>query len=194
MDLPDTINHLAVHEHLIRDHKSYSSKPADNKLDKSKSGLKQTWKILNEVLTRCITKTPYPANFTNNGVKISNHVYTANSFCDYFTSIGPTLSGEIPSTNSSPSDFLCGSPSESISLKPSTVNKLNNIVKKFNVNKASGHDNIPLKIIQQSFQNIVHPLVTIINLSLSSGVFPESLKVTKVISVFKVDDPTLLTN
>jgi len=50
--------------------------------------------------------------------------------------------------------------------------ELNNIVKTFNANKASGHDNIPLKIIKQSFQNIVHTLATIIDLSLSSGVFP----------------------
>ena len=67
-------------------------------------------------------------------------------------------------------------------------------MKIFNANKASGHYNIPLKITQQSFQNIAHPLVTIINLSLSSGVFCESLKIAKVIPVFKADDPTLLTD
>ena len=43
----------------------------NDKLDESKSDLKQTWKILNEVLNRRIAKTQYPANFTNNGVKIS---------------------------------------------------------------------------------------------------------------------------
>ena len=34
-------------------------------------------------------------------------------------------------------------------------------------------------------QNIAQPLVTIINTSLSTGVFPESLKIAKVIPVFK---------
>ena len=48
-----------------------------------------------------------------------------------------------------------------------------------------------IKIIHQSFQNIAQPLVTIINTSLSTGVFPESLKIAKVIPVFKADDPTL---
>ena len=65
-------------------------------------------------------------------------------------------------------------------------------VKSFNANKAPGHDNVSMKIIHQSFQNIVQPLVTIINTSLSTGVFPESLKIAKVIPVFKADDPTLL--
>ena len=96
--------------------------------------------------------------FQKDGVKISNHVRITNSFCDYFTNIEQKLSGEILSTNSSPSDFLLGSSFESISPKPLTVDELNNIVKIFDAKKASGHDNIPLKIIQQSYQNIVHPL------------------------------------
>ena len=58
-------------------------------------------------------------------------------------------------------------------------------VKSFNANKAPGHDNISMKIIHQSFQNIVQPLVTIINTSLSTGVFPESLKIAKVIPVLR---------
>ena len=45
-----------------------------------------------------------------------------------------------------------------------------------------------IKIIHQSFQNMAQPLVTIINTSLSAGVFPESLK---MIPVFKADGPTL---
>ena len=51
-----------------------------------------------------------------------------------------------------------------------------------------------MKIIHQSFQNIAQPLETIINTLLSTGVFPESLKIAKVIPVFKADDPTLFSN
>ena len=90
---------------------------------------------------------------------------------------------------------MSSSLSESISLQQLTVGELNNInVKSFNANKAPGHDNISMKIIHQSFQNIAQPLVTIINTLLSTGVFPESLKIAKVIPVFKADDPTLFSN
>ena len=166
----------------------------DNKLDKARSNLKQTWKILNEVINRHVTKLPYPASFTKNEMEISNPSDIANKFCDYFTNIGPNLASKIPSTNSSPKDFLSSALSESISLQPLTVGELNNIVKSFNANKAPGHDNISMKIIHQSFQNIAQPLVTIINTSLSTGVFAESLKIAKVIPVFKADDPTLFSN
>ena len=76
-------------------------------------------------------------------------------------------------------------------MQPLTVDELSDIVKSFNVNKAPGHDNISMKIIHQSLQNIVQPLVFISDLLLSTGVFPESLKIAKVIPVFKADDPTL---
>ena len=143
----------------------------DNKLDKARSNLKQTWKILNELINRRDAKSPYPASFTKNGMEISIPTDIANNFCDYFTNIGQNLASKIPPTNSSPKEFLSGSLSESISLQPLTVGELNNIVKSFNANKAPGHDNISMKIIHQSFQNIENPgnevglLVCFLNLS-----------------------------
>ena len=164
-------------------------------MEKARSNLKQTWKNLNEVINRRVTEAPYPGSFIKNGMEIRNPIDIANDFCDYFTDIGLNLASKISSTNSSPKDFLSGSRSESISLQPLTVDELNNIVKSFNANKALGHDNISMKTIHQSFQNIAQLLVTIINLSLFTGVFPESLKIAKVIPVFKPDDrPILFSN
>ena len=54
--------------------------------------------------------------------------------------------------------------------------------------------NISMKIIHQSFQKIAQLLVTIINTSLSTSAFPESLKIAKVIPVFNAEDPTLFSN
>lgn len=93
----------------------------DNKLDKARSNLKQTWKILNEVINRRVAKSLCPGSFTKNGMEISNPTDIANNFCDYFTNKGPNLASQIPSTNSSPKDFLSSSLSESISLQPLTV-------------------------------------------------------------------------
>ena len=76
-----------------------------------------------------------------------------------------------------PNNFLCRSLSESISLQPLMVNELSNIVKSFSVNKAHGRDSISMKIIHQSLKNIVQSLVSMINLLLSTGVFPEYLKI-----------------
>ncbi|CAH3032568.1 unnamed protein product [Porites lobata] len=44
----------------------------DNKMDKARSNLKQTWKILNEVINRRVAKSLCPGSFTKNGMEISN--------------------------------------------------------------------------------------------------------------------------
>ena len=44
----------------------------DSKMDKARSNLKQTWKILNEVINRRVAKSLCSGSFTKNGMEISN--------------------------------------------------------------------------------------------------------------------------
>ena len=57
--------------------------------------------------------------------------------------------------------------------------------------KAPGYDNISMRVIKHSFHLISVPLTTIINLSLEKGIFPDKLKLTKVIPIYKANDPNL---
>ena len=41
---------------------------------------------------------------------------------------------------------------------------------------------------------IVSPLIHIFNLPLSSGIFPNSLKIAKIVPIHKRDDPSLIEN
>ena len=49
-------------------------------------------------------------------------------------------------------------------------------------------------VIKNTFELVSEPLKDIINLSFSKGIFPDKLKVAKVIPVFKADEPDLFTN
>ena len=51
-----------------------------------------------------------------------------------------------------------------------------------------------MPIIKSAFEIVSEPLKNIINLSFSNGIFLDKLNVTKVIPVFKVDEPDLFTN
>ena len=76
--------------------------------------------------------------------------------------------------------------------QPLATDELKAIVHSFNFYKASGVDNIPIGIINLSIDIIVEPLIEIINLSLVSGCFPDSLKIAKVLPIFKTGDPEKL--
>ena len=57
-----------------------------------------------------------------------------------------------------------------------------------------GYDNICALILKISIDVISSPLVEIINLSLSQGVFPDKLKIAKLIPVFNAGESKYFTN
>ena len=111
-----------------------------------------------------------------------------------FTNIGPNLAGAIRDVNSSVSSFIGDVNLPPITLKPTNPAELESICSMFASGKAPGYDNISMRVIKHSFPSISAPLTNIINLSLQKGIFPDKLKLTKVISIYKANDPSLFTN
>ena len=58
--------------------------------------------------------------------------------------------------------------------------------------KAPGYDIFPMHVIKYLFPLISAPLADIINLSLLKGIFPDKLKIAKIIPIFKAEDVQLL--
>ena len=76
-----------------------------------------------------------------------------------------------------------------------TAEELKTITKGFKDGiKAPGADNIPISIIKKTLDLISDPLLSIINLSLSSGVSPDRLKISKIIPTLKSDNDSLAQN
>ena len=79
-------------------------------------------------------------------------------------------------------------------LQPLAADELKAIVHSFNSYTASEVHNNPMRIIKLSIDIIVEPLTEIINVSLVSGCFPDTLKIAKFLPVFKTGDPEKLKN
>ena len=60
--------------------------------------------------------------------------------------------------------------------------------------KSAGLDRIAISIIKQSIQIIAEPLAHIINLSITSGIVPDQMKIARVVPLFKAGDRLLFTN
>ena len=70
-------------------------------------------------------------------------------------------------------------------MKPVSVDELLKICTSLNPSKAYGIDNISPRVVKESIFYFVEPLCNIFNKSISTGVFPESLKEAKVIPLYK---------
>ena len=83
--------------------------------------------------------------------------------------------------------------SRCIELTPVTELEINTILR--NLKKSSpGWDDISPHIVKMTSSNFIKPLLHICNLSIMHGVFPNELKVAKVIPLYKGGDSMLLVN
>ena len=74
----------------------------------AKSNIRDTWKLLNEILNRKKRKWKICSTFKADDREITDPVEIANKFCSYFSNIGPNLARNIQSSSSHRS-FLNGS-------------------------------------------------------------------------------------
>ena len=172
--------------HLIRTAKR---KYYDTNFESAKNDFRTTWKLLNEVINKRKSKSPLPSSFASEGKTITDPVEIADKFCKYFTNIGPNLARAIRDVNSSFRSFLGDVNHPPITLQPTDPCELESICSMFASGKAPYYDSISMRVIKHSFHLISAPLANIINLSLQKGIFPDKLKIAKVIPIYKADDP-----
>ena len=141
-----------------------------------------------------IIKLTYPSCFKSNGELIPDPTSIATGFSKYFSNIGPNLAAKISPSTANYKDFLHQTTQPPLEFQPLVVDELKGIVHSFNSYKASGVDNIPMRVIKLSIDIIAEPLTEIINLSLANGCFPDTLKIAKVLPIFKTGDPEKLEN
>ena len=59
---------------------------------------------------------------------------------------------------------------------------------------SAGYDNNPVGIVKETIDSPSEPLCHIINLSITSGVVPDELKIARVIPIFKAGDKRIFSN
>ena len=81
-----------------------------------------------------------------------------------------------------------------LNLKPISEIDISNINNN-STNKASyGHDEISYKLIKRTGPALIKSLTLMVNQMLFTGIFPDSLKISKVKKLFKAGDPILISN
>ena len=98
-------------------------------LDMNKSNLRNSWRILKEVINKKKRSTVSSKFIVNNSV-ITDKKSVTNGFNTFFTNIGPTLANKIPSTNLPATNYIRqGRLKDSIFLNPTSEEEIRNIIK-----------------------------------------------------------------
>ena len=149
-----------------------------------KHDINKTWKIINSATNKYkdkvrITKIKF------NDVEIGDPLQIANTFNQYFSQIGHNLASNIPPSQNQFSDFLNHPNPNSLFFVPVHRNELIDIVHNLKNKKSTGHDGIDNVLLKKVINHVVDPLVHVFNLSLTDGIVPDCMKISKIIPVYK---------
>jgi len=160
--------------------------------------LKKLWSNLNTICSyKKKTENINISKIKVNNKEITDHSAICQEFNNFFCSIGDSLVDKLPGVNSCQTSFIdyC-SPSVLNSMICNDVDQyeLLSLISTLNSSKSPGPDNIGPKLIKEVAYCITEPLLYVINMSFHSGVFPDCLKIAKVVPIYKKDDRSLVSN
>ena len=179
-------NMISEGSRLIEEAKRGYFLEAGRALANPKIGTKKYWSLINTVLNKA--KIPIIPPLLEDGIFITKFAEKAQIFNDSFiqqcTTIdtGSQLPQHIPATITQLNDFVI------------SEEKILNIIRSLNPNKAHGWDGISVRMIKLSDNALVIPLKIIFENCLRRGVFPEIWKYANVVPVHKKNEKNLKGN
>ena len=162
-------------------------------LNNNKSNLKKTWKIMKGIINKNRSNSVNARFKLQDGTLTTDKQLISERFNEFFVGIGPSLAKKIPPQNVSVSKFMGAKELHSIYLSTVSPSEMNKIISSLK-NGAPGHDEISSGILRLIFSHINEPIAYLCNLSFINGIFPNYLKLTNVLPLYKADDQCLFNN
>jgi hypothetical protein len=119
----------------------------------------------------------------------------ATKFNEYFTGVGPQLAKKITEIpGKSFRHYLKKSITSRFSFNQINESDTRKIINSLKNKSSVGIDGISTTLLKSIAPAIIHPLTLIINQSLYTGIFPDKLKIAKVIPLYKKGPNNVLDN
>jgi len=167
------------------------------KLESFKYDARNTWKTLNEIVNNTTKSRTITRCFQAENTTISDPTEITSEFCKFFSNVGINCSNRIPNAIHNPSKYLNSKRQpnpRSIYIAPTTYAEILQLLIKLKPKKSSGHDGISTYLLKKLATGVANPICILINLSISYGVVPDSLKLAKVIPIYKSKERNKFTN
>ena len=160
-----------------------------------RNDIRNTWKTINEILTKNQTKHKLPTVFKENGTDITDNRNIANKYNSFFTNVGQKIAKDIQyDGNKNYSYYLNKQINSTFTFKNIDEIIIKKTINNLPTKNSCGYDDISSKLLKVIAPVIIKPLSLLINRVLNTGIFPDKLKIAKVIPIYKKCDPKLFEN
>ena len=162
----------------------------EEKIEENRGDCKGTWTILKKLLPQKSTAGS-PASLEVDGNIVSDLKDICDIFNDFFINVGTKLSECIPNTVHSATHYLeqylqsRNIQNSTFSFIPVTQAYVLRNINCLSPGKATGLDNIQVRLLKLSAPSIAASLAYLFNFSLRVGVFPDQWREAKVSPIFK---------
>lgn len=152
---------------------------------------KAIWQHLRTANKPNISTSSLPTELNIDNEQITDSRDIANKLNEYFTSVSTRLNENNNTTSTSDLTKLINFINDRIpeyihfKIPPITTHQVSSFIKNLDSTKATGLDGLGPRLLK-TIKNIISPsIAAIINKSLTSGKFPNKLKIAKVFPIFK---------
>lgn len=159
------------------------------------SNPRKTWQLARESLNI------YQPNSDIKEIRIDNHKITnkqniANELNSFFINVGKSVTETLKIDKNQQNLYITNIPrnNKTLFLTPTSHQEIESIIKTLKNSSTTVNDDLNTLILKQIGEQISNPLSEIINHCFSTGYFPTSLKVSRVLPVHKGSHKYLLTN
>ena len=156
--------------------------------------MKKLWSGIRSIVNISDNKTGISiSHLLQDGKEIDDLQKMANIFNKFFVNVSKKITNVIPRTRKSHLDYLKHSNDKSFFLSSVAPEEVECLTNSLQYGKAAGLYSIPVKLLKIISHQISIPFCMIINDSFLSGIFPNKLKIAKVIALYKKesrDNPT----
>ena len=164
-------------------------------LSSHKNSSKLLWKTFGKILNDKKVKHNKLVNLKTNGNNLTDPQAISDYVNNFFSEIGKNLANKFSQDENSDFKKYLGNPVQhSMFLHDISETEIIDAINSLKNSKSTGYDEFTIKFIKLSAPILVPALEKIFNLSIQTGVYPNSLKVAKVIPIFKKGDPTSVNN
>ena len=154
-----------------------------NQLDINKSDMKKLCKIMKSVIGNKRKTNQNIKRFKINNNIIDNDLRIAHEFNRYVVYVGPILAAHQIKTDLNPLHYVQNN-HNSMLMQQIEHFEVVNVINSLN-NSSPGWDGIPSRLAKSVLHSYIKPLTLLINKSFCDGIFPDELKLAKVIPIYK---------
>ena len=163
------------------------------KLKENSENCQSLWKVFGSILNNKKKSKPINKIKVNN-IEVTDQNVITEEFNKYFSTIGAKLAENFNSENSNHKAYLRNKVENSFFLHFTTECEITREINNLDLKKSPGYDDISVKFLQVTKSLIAKPLMLIFNKAITTGQYPDALKIAKVIPLYKKGENTVISN